>query len=98
SLHDDDPSSTGRSEISGGSPAYARQAIAWDSAELGELSDSSNGIDFDVPASATVRYVGLWSASTSGTFYGYAEVPEETFGAQGVYRLTDFTIPMSDPS
>ena len=27
---------------------------------------------FDVPASTTVRYVGMWSASTAGTFWGYS--------------------------
>src|SRR5688572_19809700 len=30
-------------EITGGSPAYARKAIAWDAAAIGAMSDSTNG-------------------------------------------------------
>ena len=63
SLHDGDPSTTGANEISGGSPAYARKAIAWNSAASGSMDDSTNGVELDVPAGTTVSYVGLWSAS-----------------------------------
>jgi hypothetical protein len=76
-------------EISGGSPAYARKAIAWNSAADDNVDDSTNGAVFDVPASAVVNYVGFFSASTAGTLYGIDQVTEETFGAQGTYTLTD---------
>jgi hypothetical protein len=76
-------------EISGGSPAYARKSIAWSAAALGVLDDSTNGAVFDVPAAATVNYVGTFSALTNGTLYGVDQVTAETFGAQGTYTLTD---------
>ena len=71
SLHSGDPSTTGANELTGGSPAYARKAIAWSAAASGQRSNSG-AVTFDVPAGATVGYVGFWSALTAGTFYGYS--------------------------
>jgi hypothetical protein len=88
SLHTSDTPAAGGSEVSGGSPAYARKAITWNAAAAGSI-DSSNQPVFDVPAGTTVRAVGYWSAATSGTFYGYADVTDEAFAAQGTYTLTD---------
>ena len=88
SLHTADPSTTGANEVSGGSPAYARKAITWNAASGGAI-DSSNQPVFDVPAGTTVAYVGFWSASSAGTFYGSADVTDEAFAAQGTYTLTD---------
>jgi hypothetical protein len=62
-------SASGANELTGGSPAYARQAIAWDTAASGQLLLTGTEV-FDVPAAATVAWVGLWSASSGGTFYG----------------------------
>ena len=69
SLHDGDPGTTGANEVSGGSPAYAREAVTWGSAASREV-DISAPLQFDVPASTTVLWVGMWSASTDGTYYG----------------------------
>lgn len=69
SLHSGDPSTTGANELSGGSPAYTRESITYAAASAGTRA-SNVTLTFDVPAS-TVAYVGLWSASTAGTFYGY---------------------------
>jgi hypothetical protein len=44
---------------------------------------------FDVPAGATVLYVGFWSLVTGGVWKGAALVTQEDFGAQGTYTLTD---------
>lgn len=97
SLHDDTPTA-GANELSGGSPAYARKAVVWNEAASGELDDSSNGIDFDVPAGSTVAFVGFWSAATDGTFYGYAELDTpEVFAGQGVYTVEDGKITLPDP-
>ena len=93
SLHDDDPSTTGANEVSGGSPAYARESITWNAAASGSL-DSSNAHEFDVPA-CTVKYVGFWSALTTGTFYGSDAVTNEIFAAQGTYTLTDADIDLN---
>ena len=76
-------------EISGGSPAYARKAIAYNSAVDGAMDDSTNGAVFDVPAGATVDYVGYFSASTAGTLQAVDKVTSEAFAGQGTYTLTD---------
>lgn len=73
SLHNGDPGSTGASELAGGSPAYARKAITWGAAAAGVRSNTVQ-MDFDIPAGTTVYHVGLWSAVTAGTFYGYFPV------------------------
>jgi hypothetical protein len=62
-------STTGANEVSGGSPAYARQAIAW-SAASAAVKSWAGSETFDVPAGSTICFVGLFSASTSGTFRG----------------------------
>lgn len=95
SLHTADPGSSGSSEVTGGSPAYARQAVTYSAAD-----DGSAGIDaaeeFNVPASTTVTHFGLWSAASGGTFYGgFALSASETFANQGIYRLTAQTISIS---
>lgn len=69
SLHSGDPSTTGANELTGGSPAYARKSITYAAASGGTKANSAACL-FDVPAS-TVTHVGLFSASTAGTFYGY---------------------------
>jgi hypothetical protein len=94
SLHDGDPGDSGTNEISGGSPAYARKAITWNSASGGTMDDSNAPV-FDVAAGKTVKYVGLWSAATSGTFYGSDDVTNETFAAQGTYTLTDMDLDLN---
>lgn len=62
-------STSGANEMSGGS--YARQATARDAASGGE-ADLTAAETIPIPAGATVRFVGWWSALTSGTFYGMA--------------------------
>lgn len=76
-------------EVSGGSPAYARKAIAYAAAALALIDDSTNGAVFDVPAAAQVDYVGFHTASTSGTIMALNPVTQEIFGAQGTYTLSD---------
>jgi len=87
SLHTADPGLTGTSEVSGGSPAYARKAITWTAASASATSNSAQ-IVFDVPTSTTIRYLGYWSAATSGTFYGSRILDTaQTFSSQGTYTL-----------
>jgi len=78
-------SATGANELTGGSPAYARVALTWASggASGGSLSLQSTPSAFNVPAGYTVQFVGLWSASTSGTFGG--------MGANGGATMYSFT-------
>jgi len=59
----------GGNELTGGAPAYARQAVAWGAAAAGSVS-ISGAETFDIPAGATVAFVGSWSAVTAGVFRG----------------------------
>src|SRR5262245_25246424 len=91
SLHSDIPNASGSNEISGGSPAYARKAIAWASASGGSMDKTATDPVFDVPGSTSVFYVGLWSLSTGGTFYGYMPINGGTISGVGT-AATDDTI------
>lgn len=95
SLHSASPGTTGANEITGGSPAYARQPVVWDPA-TGQVLGLNGPLEFDVPGGATVHSVGLFSAVTAGTFRGGdALTAAETYVAQGVYELTALTITAS---
>ena len=87
SLHTADPGTTGANELTGGSPAYARQPIGW--------TDSGDGVyagdvdPFDVPAS-TVTHVGLW-ASDGTTFLDASPIDPATYTEQGLLTLVTLT-------
>ena len=85
SLHDGAPGTAGDNEVSGGSPAYAREAVTINAAAAGSRALNAD-VTFDVPA-CTVMHVGYWSAITGGTFHGSDPVTNEVFGAQGEYKL-----------
>lgn len=76
-------------ELSGGSPAYARGAIAFAAAAGGLIDDSTNGVTMNVPAATTVNRVGCFSASTAGTLQEISPVTAEVFAGQGTYTVTD---------
>lgn len=85
SAHTADPSTTGTSEVAGGS--YARQQTTWGTATIGERLGSQVAIP--IPAGTSVTYWGIWSAATAGTFYGgFALGATETFGAAGTLNHT----------
>lgn len=88
SLHTADPGSTGTNESTAG-----RQAIAWDAASNGDISLTGTENFTGGAASGPCTYVGLWSASSGGTFYGgFALSGDQTFNAAGEYTLSDITI------
>jgi len=72
-------------ECSGGSPAYARKTCVWNPASAGSKALNAN-VAFDVASGQTVRFIGFWSAVTSGTFYGM--VPNGSTGAK-VFNVDD---------
>jgi hypothetical protein len=94
SLHTDTVGSGSGNEVTGGSPAYARKSVTWSAASGGNL-DNSNTSVFDVPAGTTIRRVGFFSASTAGTYYGDADITDETYGSQGTYTVTDADITLT---
>jgi hypothetical protein len=73
-------------EITGGDPAYARQAVTWVAADGGTIRPNAD-LTFNVPASTTVAGWRGFSALTAGTNYGGADLTNEVFAAQGTYKL-----------
>lgn len=88
SLHSGDPGADGAAnELSGGSPAYARKAVAWNAADAGNINLDGEPV-FDIPPGGSVRYAGFWDAA--GTiYYGAALLTQEDYTGQGTYTLTD---------
>lgn len=92
SLHTGDPGPNGINEVAGGTPAYARKAVAWGAASNGVVAITNQPV-FDVPGQTTIGYFGLWTAATGGTYKGGGALSAtETFGAQGTYTVTSATI------
>jgi hypothetical protein len=66
-------------EVSGGSPAYARKAVTWTNGAAGAASAS---VVWDIPASTTVASVGLFDAATAGNFVGWVDNADVTVSGQ----------------
>lgn len=93
SAHTGNPGATGTdNEVTGGTPAYARKAITWGSADGGEVALVATFPVFDIPPSTTVAFIGLWTADSGGTYGGCFDVTDEAFAGQGTYTLTAGTI------
>jgi hypothetical protein len=73
-------------ELTGGDPAYARQAVTWTTASDGTIRPNAN-LTFNVPASTTVGGWRGFSALTAGTNYGGKDLTNEAFANQGEYTL-----------
>lgn len=71
----------------------ARKAITWNAASAGDF-DLAAPLEFTGAApSESVAAVGLWSASTGGTFYGYFVPTGDTaYNAEGAYTVTQITV------
>ena len=80
------PSSTPGTEVTGGSPAYARKALSWGAPTNGVVTATAT---FDVPAGTTVVGAGVHSALTGGTYLdGGSLSSSTTFGEQGTFQVT----------
>ena len=98
SLHTADPGATGTSELTGGTPAYARQPATWAAASAGSRA-STGSVTFNVPGGTTISHFGLWTAVTGGVYLGSDTlrgagnaIVTETFASAGTYTLTSATI------
>lgn len=83
-------------EVTGGSPAYARKAVAWNAASGGAATQNGDVV-LDIPAGTTVAFLSLWN--TAGTVrYLKKAVTSEVFGAQGTYTIkgTTSTLDLND--
>jgi hypothetical protein len=83
-------------EATGGSPAYARQAVAWGAAASG-VKANTGALTFDVPA-GTYGFFSYWNASSGNTsnFRGYCVFggasPKKGFGTVDSADVTANTI------
>ena len=80
------PGASAGTELTGGSPAYARIASAWGAAANGVISSGPHV--FNVASGSTVAGCGFHSASTGGTYYDGVSLPSQAFASQGTYSLT----------
>jgi hypothetical protein len=81
SLHSADPGTTGTSEISGGSPAYARKALTWTAGSVDGVVTAT--ATFDIPAGTGTTHAGLWPTSTGGTFLDKVAAVYSSQASQG---------------
>lgn len=91
--HTGDPggANSASNEVTGGSPAYARKAIAWGAASGGVATASSSPV-FDIPASTTVSWLSLWNTAGTVRYSKKQLSANETFGAQGTLTITAATL------
>ena len=78
-------------EVTGGIPAYARQAITWaaaTSATPSVLALTATFPVFDVPPVTTIAFIGIWTLDSGGVYGGCWDVTDEVFVGQGTYTLT----------
>lgn len=89
SLHTDF-SSTGSNELTGGTPAYARQAITWLAAAGGQKQMTSD-VTFDVPPTTSIFWVGLWDDVSAGHFLGMTTAGGSSTRPCSVENATDMS-------
>lgn len=84
SLHTADPGTIGTSEVTGGSPAYARKTAAgFPTSSIGSASNAQ--VVFDVPA-GTFTHWARWKAAVC---YESGPLPaSETYNGQGTLGLS----------
>jgi hypothetical protein len=90
-LNTADPTTTGGSEVTGGSPAYARTAITWGSASGGSMANATSALTCNVPASTTTGFWSSWNTATisgtTGYVVGGALSASQTFSTQGTFTI-----------
>lgn len=78
------------SEVTGGSPAYARKAVTWTAPSSGLVRPTGNLV-FDIPPGGVVDEWRGFTALSAGTDYGGEVLTEETYAGQGTYTLVAAT-------
>lgn len=88
SLHSATPNASGSNETTA-----SRQPASWGSASSGAIAISGAKAFTGGASNGAVTHVGLWSASSAGTFYGsYAVTGDASFNSAGEYTLDTFTV------
>lgn len=87
-LHTGDPGAadTADNEVAGGSPAYARKAVAWNAGTGEGSATPTANVVFDVPTGTTVSWISGWNTAGTNRYFKL-DVTNEVFGAQGTYTV-----------
>lgn len=96
-LHTGDPGTANQAllEVTGGTPAYARKAVAFNAAAGGSATPTADVI-FDVPAT-TVSWISGWNTAATVRYFK-KDVTDEVFAAQGTYTVkATSTFDWNDP-
>ena len=80
------PGASRGTEVTGGSPAYARKASNAGTAASSAVTFAPAA--FDVPSGTTVVGINMESAVTAGTYLDGASVTSQAFASQGTYTVT----------
>lgn len=84
-----DPGTAGNAtnELTGGSPAYARQATGWGAAAASAVTGATE--TFAVASGSTVAYHGLAASNVAGTndIRDSTALTSQTFSSQGSYSV-----------
>ena len=87
-IHTALPNSAGSNEATS-----ARITAGWPTAATGDFGVLSNKSFTGGAANGPALYVGFWSTSVGGTFYGYqALTGDQTFNSSGGYTITTLTL------
>lgn len=78
------PDTAAGTELSGGSPAYARKALSWSAPSNGYIEAT---VTFDVAPGSTVAGAGVHSAATNGTYLDGGTVTTQSFSSQGQFVM-----------
>ncbi len=80
-------SDTATGEVTGGTPAYARKAIAWGAASASAITGAPV---FDVPSGTTVTFAAVANTATAGaaTIRDSVAVTSQAFASAGTYTVT----------
>lgn len=79
------PGASAGTEVTGGSPAYARKAITWSAPSNGVITAT---VVFDVPSGTTVVGFGVHTAITAGTYLDGASFgSSQAFSSQGTLTV-----------
>lgn len=93
SLHSGDPTTTGASETAGG--GYTRQAATFQAPSGGTCS-LSPALTFSSMPAGSVSGVGVWTASTAGTFIlGGTLTSASNPGSGNNFSLTTLTVSLA---
>lgn len=79
------PGATAGTEPTGGSPAFARKALAWSAPSGGAIAATAT---YDIPSGTTIVGAGVHTAVTAGTYLDGTSVTSQPFSSQGSYVVT----------